>query len=356
MKYKQWDLKMDLKLNAKRLVDYYHLNGSASLTIKRAFQELGMKKKEVMPLPPQVNIEPTTLCNFNCVFCARKNLAETRKNKYISNEHFVHILDSIPSVNHVGLLGFGEPLMTPNMQELIDSAKSRKIRTNIVTNGSLLNVDRYTRLALQFDELITSLDTPNRDNYKRIRVGGDFDKTIAGMKKVNELKKQEGNKHVFRINFTATHLNYTEIPQMKEICLETGVDSIAISELMNWYTPSEPGYAQEAEFCRKTRSISNEIRQNAAQLAKELKPFGIHVIYTENEWGKATCTRPFAHPFISLDGYVTPCCRRQNPDAINFGNVFEEDFADIWNNEAYRAFRRTFINNTPNPICDACPD
>jgi radical SAM protein with 4Fe4S-binding SPASM domain len=288
--------------------------------------------------------------------CARKNLSTNRKNMWLTGEHFKSILDAIPTLKRVTLQGFGEPLLTPGLQELLDIGKGRKIRLVTFTNGSLLHIDRYADLAVQFDDLVVSFDSIDKTTFESIRIGSDFDKIKEGMRKIDQLRKQRENKFVFIINFAASHLNYKDIPQLKEICLEAGIDSVIISELGNWYTPNEAEYAGEVEFVNKTRRISEEIRRNSDVLAASLKPLGKKVFYVGHERRKPVCRWTFDNVFISADGYVTPCCARMNPDVINFGNIYEEKFADIWNNKAMRDFRRSMIENTANPICDNCPN
>lgn len=59
---------------------------------------------------------------------------------------------------------------------------------------------------------------------------------------------------------------------------------------------------------------------------------------------------------LRTDGCVTPCCIRADPDVINFGNVFEMPFEDVWNGKTIRKFRRDQVLNLFNPVCDSCPD
>ncbi len=67
-------------------------------------------------------------------------------------------------------------------------------------------------------------------------------------------------------------------------------------------------------------------------------------------------------PYIMMPGYVLPCCavmmsnNRPMLRKYSFGNVFEEDFKKIWNNEYYMKFKST-INDPDKPcpkICAGC--
>ncbi len=41
---------------------------------------------------------------------------------------------------------------------------------------------------------------------------------------------------------------------------------------------------------------------------------------------KKTYHWPFTSCFLTCDGYVTPCCIRQDPSVFNFGNIFKMPF------------------------------
>ena len=347
---------MSIKRNLRRASNYYHISGSISDTARRIFLELSSPRREVMPLPVSALIETTTVCNFRCVICAREKLSAERKNMYLTGEKFTKLLDAIPTLKRISFLGFGEPFLTPSLQDLLDIGRKRKIRMTTVTNGSLLHMDSVLKIALQFDELIVSFDGIDKKTFESIRVGANFDKIIEGMKKFDELRRKQSKRPIFRLHFAASHLNYNEIPKLKEIAMDVGVDSLAISEMTNWYIPSEPEYAAAAEFNKKTIAISKEIKEKAQELTMSLKPFGKPVVYVGQEKIKPVCRWMFNNIFISADGYVTPCCKRLNPEVFNFGNIYKENFAEIWNGKACRDFRRTMIEDTPNPVCDTCPN
>lgn len=104
-----------------------------------------------------VQIEPTRRCNFNCVHCTHKD-----NDGYIDIEVYKKILINHGKCKIVKLQGLGEPLLHPNIQQLINIAKDLKLKVMIITNGSLPyvhNVDHY----------VFSLETLNPDLFESIR-------------------------------------------------------------------------------------------------------------------------------------------------------------------------------------------
>ncbi len=312
-------------------------------------------KRKIMPLPTSAQIEVTTQCNFKCITCGRVSM-KNRLNLNLTPERFEHVLDQNPNVKRLTLVGYGETLMAQNLQEIIDIAKKRSIDLTTFTNGSLLHIDKYANLAIQFNVLVVSFDAAEKETFERIRVGSNFEKTKEGISKINRMRKEQGRDMSLRINFIASHLNYKEIPKLADICMETGVDEIGIGEVANFYTPGEPEYAEMASFVREGRKMHNEILASIDQLRERLKNTDKVLSYSPYRKVKPICRGPFDTFSMAADGHITPCCMRYNPEIINFGNINKTSFAEIWNGEGYQKFRESMIKGTSNPICDCCPD
>lgn len=60
---------------------------------------------------------------------------------------------------------------------------------------------------------------------------------------------------------------------------------------------------------------------------------------------KRPCVRPWISVYINLQGEVTPCCNLTlGAGKVVFGNVFDQDFKEIWNNNKAVAFRRMILS------------
>jgi len=94
-----------------------------------------------------VEINPTELCNRTCSFCPRHD-AElySNRNLNMSIETAELICSQLKSVNFKGdihITGFGEPLLNPNILELVKIFSSN-FYTELITNGDRLLNQFYT--------------------------------------------------------------------------------------------------------------------------------------------------------------------------------------------------------------------
>lgn len=64
--------------------------------------------------------------------------------------------------------------------------------------------------------------------------------------------------------------------------------------------------------------------------------------------------------YFNQDGGVLPCCRDMSLLKNDYGNVLEEPFKKIWNNEKYVSSRSLITNDINSPalcktMCHECP-
>jgi len=121
-------------------------------------------------MPVHIQISPTNVCNLNCSFCS---CGDRDKKKSFTLKEIMQILDVCAErgTKAMTITGGGEPLMHPQINEIIKYAGEKNIEVGLVTNGTLFSLLGY------HDNLIwcriSSSDdrTLNRDFWKNIEYG-----------------------------------------------------------------------------------------------------------------------------------------------------------------------------------------
>lgn len=81
-------------------------------------------------------VEITNCCNLSCVFCPKTK----RGKRMMTESEFCKVLDRLRgSVSYVYLHVMGEPLLHPQLRELLDAAAQRGMKVCITTNGTLID-------------------------------------------------------------------------------------------------------------------------------------------------------------------------------------------------------------------------
>ena len=147
----------------------------------------GERQGEVVPKKaserrPIVVWNITRACNLKCVHCY--NDSSTCAGDELSTDEAKKVLDSlvdfgVPSV----LFSGGEPLMRPDLFELIEYATGRGLRAVISTNGTLIKAETVQRIKNSGVSYVgISLDGIGEINDKFRGVAGAFDNAVQGIK------------------------------------------------------------------------------------------------------------------------------------------------------------------------------
>ena len=103
--------------------------------------------KKISDYPPLVQIEPSSICNFRCVFCFETDKTFTDKKSghmgTMKLELFKKIIDEIEGkVQFVTLASRGEPLVSKEINEMIKYTSGKFLNLKINTNASLLTEEK----------------------------------------------------------------------------------------------------------------------------------------------------------------------------------------------------------------------
>jgi MoaA/NifB/PqqE/SkfB family radical SAM enzyme len=101
-----------------------------------------------------LQIETTRRCNLDCIMCMRTNLGD--QDLMLDLDGFKVALDS-GDFDHAALHGWGEPLLNPAVFDMVAYARTRGVRTEITTNGTLVMKMLDRILASGLDTLVIGL-------------------------------------------------------------------------------------------------------------------------------------------------------------------------------------------------------
>ena len=112
-----------------------------------------------IPLPSEVEISESGVCNRKCSFCPRSDPSYEDINEFIDSNLHSKLIDQLKNLNYGGVIrysGFVEPLLDKNIYNLVKevSLKIPNCRREIVTNGDVLNGERLKKL---FDSGLSTL-------------------------------------------------------------------------------------------------------------------------------------------------------------------------------------------------------
>ncbi|MDY6917776.1 MAG: radical SAM protein [Chloroflexota bacterium] len=270
-----------------------------------------------------LQVEPTTACNLDCAICMRRNLQ--RAVTSLSVDSFKRILDS-GSFRHVGLHGWGEPLLNRGLFEMVAYAESRGVLTNLTTNGTLVrgNVDRI------FDSGLREIAFGVYDRELFLRSAS----YVEGL--IRERKRRGLTKPRVYLDITVYEGNSGEVLDLVSLAEELQADAAILHRLFNAHSvdPSMKYIARDEE---------EELFAGVRQLAKALK---LKVYLPPRHSYPCRVVRSCV--FVTVEGKVTPCCFL--PD-LCLGDALEDGVEKVMRSKAYYSFVKDMKKH---PICSRC--
>jgi len=299
--------------------------------------------------PIYLQVEPTTRCNFKCKMC--RGVYEARICDDLNLVGFQRIINQIPQAIKVHLQGIGEPFLNKDIFKMIRYAKEKKVKVDLTTNASLIDAAIAREIVSSgLDYIEFPLDSTKPEIYEEIRCGATFENVVNNLKTLIAAKGS-AKKPEMKIVTVLMNDNVQEPPLMVEFAHRLGIPSVFLIHVQPWDKDYRKGhYSGDASFKEKLRLSLSKAQEIATELNIFLDMSGVAL---EDNLPRA-CKRPWLSLSILADGYVTPCCRIINPDETKFGNIFKDDFEEIWNSPAYRAFRRMLKGNAVPVACRNC--
>lgn len=302
--------------------------GSQKKNAKPKFIENDFISLDCMSFPRTVYWECTRRCNFNCIHCYSSSDNNLKEGELIVEQVKSLIKELSKRGTEFLSIGGGEPLLYPQLIEVVKYAIKNGVSVEISTNASLVNDDIISKLknvGLKFIQV--SLDGATAETYSKIRKGGDFNKVIDNIRKLV--------KHfIISTCVVVNKLNYKEIKDIVDFSISLGVKFFRIIPLMEIGRASKIGRLQlsKNEFQDLYKMI---IRKRGNTKDKIFIQFNENLIVPQRKnisWmpnnhygcsaGRTTCG-------IDSCGNVYPCSY-MTFDELKCGNIKETTLEEIW--------------------------
>jgi radical SAM protein with 4Fe4S-binding SPASM domain len=176
---------------------------------------------------PIVVYNCTSRCNLRCLHCYAAS-DSTRRDTELSTAQAKKLLTDVLEVNApVVLFSGGEPLLRPDLFELLAEAKRLGLRTVISTNGTLIDGDTAAKLAESSVGYVgISIDGPEEFHNRFRQTSGCFKATMTGFENCRKANLRMG------LRFTISNSNKEQVPAVFDICKDNGVRRVCFYHLI----------------------------------------------------------------------------------------------------------------------------
>lgn len=285
-------------------------------------------------------IEPSAVCNLRCTGCPTACGMEA--GGLMSLDDFQSILGRIPrTVRMLNLWHRGEPLAAPDFPEMVAAAALRGIKTQTLTNGTLLarNSTAERLVDAKLTRISIAVDGADEATYRAFRPGGALAEVEAGVRALAAAKRARSSKRPrIVVECLVGRQGTAQFESIKRQAFEWGADEVKFKTLRIENLADVP--VALARLPEDPRLWRYDLTQNGLRMKRI----------------RSGCRRLAYTTLIAWNGDIYPCCFYLKSFAP-FGNIFEEPFDAIWSESKLTEFQKIVAAERDSiPMCRNCTE
>ena len=271
--------------------------------------------------PPYLQIEPSSICNYRCVFCYQTDKSFTTKQSghmgAMTLDLYKKIVDEAEDhIEFLSLASRGEPLVCRDFTKMMEYSIGKFLNLKVNTNASMMK-ERHCHALLcgGAKTIVFSADAAEEPLYSRLRVNGKLNKVLKNIEQFQKIRE-------------------TQYPNSKIISRVSGV---LVEETQNMKAMQKlwGGLVDQISFVKYNpwENVYQSPLSNVSQPCSDL-------------WRRM---------FIWFDGKVNPC-DTDYKSILNVGQFGEESLSALWKNSCYTQLRANHLTSQRSKTfpCNRC--
>jgi MoaA/NifB/PqqE/SkfB family radical SAM enzyme len=233
------------------------------------------------PGPWQMVVFPTNRCNLKCTMCWQRWVEEkwgqVDHSRELSDERLMRLVDEAADMNvrewNIG--GGGDPMVRGELvMRMCARIRERGMNGGIFTNGTLFRRDHLEHLVrIGWDRVDFSLDGPTAAINDAIRSEGSFDRAVAAMRELMEIRGALGaTRPVTDVHIVLTRLNFDHLDDMVRMIASLGAKQFGFSFLN-----------VQTDQCATLQLLEHQWRQ-LPEVSRKMHALGLQLGMASSAW------------------------------------------------------------------------
>jgi MoaA/NifB/PqqE/SkfB family radical SAM enzyme len=236
------------RARAARLAELWKFHPRADYFLSRGGTEIAP--------PVACNISLTNKCNLRCEICGSQKSLDVSgiRRRHMHLQTFEAVAETIfPVLLTVELNSQGDPLLHPNIVDVLTRIKEHDCEVKVQTNGTLFTDDIISSLVEQHGTVMLSLDAVG-PKFDEVREGGNWAKAELGLRRF--LSARDPGRLSTGVYPTLTKRTIGEAVNVVTWAVEHEVDLVAFHRYVpivnSWEeAPEQRDYAELVDTLRK---------------------------------------------------------------------------------------------------------
>jgi radical SAM protein with 4Fe4S-binding SPASM domain len=288
------------------------------------------KLKKIYPI--YMEVSPSGGCNHRCIFCALDFL--DYEPRFLNIDGYFDFLEtaSQKEIKSIMFSGEGEPLLHPQISEMVIQTKQKGIDTAFTTNGSLMTPE-FLDTSLEYINWIKiSLDAATPETHAVVHgtKAEDYHRIIENITYAVKLKEKHNYACSIGVQILLLPENRHEVLTLAKDVKDLGVEYFVVKP-----------YSQGLYSKNKLTIDYNKLDFLESEIAR-LSNDNFSAVFRTNAFSTAVANKhiykqchavPFFWAYMMSNGDIYSCSAFLGNDDFLLGNINKERFDQIWESE-----------------------
>jgi radical SAM protein with 4Fe4S-binding SPASM domain len=297
----------------------------------------------------EVCLEITNTCPMKCLHCSGECGPDLRK--MLSLQEIKGVINELHRMGGELLeISGGEPLIHPDLPQIVEYARQHNIETVLYTSGTMLDEIVTKELhRLKLMKVIFNLQGAISSTHEAItQVRGSFEKVLTAIKDAKKLGFWVG------VHFVPMKPNYREFRALLRLCGSLEVNEIGVLR----FVPQGRGLLNRRllelskdEFKEFARDLGGQA--SADPHVRVGRPIDFRHLF-DLPMVESVCNAGISRCLINPDGTVVPCPAFKQNKRYVAGNIKDNSLTTIWTESPMWQELRHFDYMQISEPCKSC--
>ena len=296
-------------------------------------------------------------CYLNCIYCSSfDDVIRKRDNRYLPFSLIKKVINDFYMLGGEVLeLSGGEPLMHPQIFDIVDYALNKGIDVIVYTSGVLPDsynikdvLNKLQKIGLK--KIVFNCQGLSKVHESLVRREGAFTKLIHAIECSKEIDLWIG------VHFVLNKQNYFQLEEVHNFLNQLGVDELALLRLVKQGRAKQNWNMLEIEgsnYIKFFRDVYMLARTKSSPTIRVGCPFDfMNILYPD--WAEVhDCHAGRSSLDIMANGDIFPCPAFKDVAVAKLGNIFNDPLEKVWRESVFLKKLRNII---PSQItfCNEC--
>jgi pyrroloquinoline quinone biosynthesis protein E len=299
------------------------------------------------PLPYTLIAELTYRCPLRCAYCSNP-VHYAGLERELDTAQWLRVLSEAEQLGVMQLnLTGGEPLLRPDLEQLVGRARELGLYTSLITSAVGLGRSRLQALRdAGLDHVQVSIQGVTEADAERIAGRGELAQKLQSMAWVRELELP------LTLNVVLHRENIDQVPELIALAERVGAQRIELAntQYLGWALENRDALLPNREQIARARVHANAARERLRG--------AIEVLFVLPDY-QAELARPCMqgwarrYVLVTPDGWVLPCHQAHTLPGLVWERVGARTLAEIWRDSpGLNAYRGNAWMEEPCRSCE----